>query len=137
MNPKRDWVCKTRPAQGLRARIRPIYTSYGFRLSVMLEPAKPVIRATTVRSNNQDLNIDTHLPVKDIVRETWNPITPNIGWKLDFIAVRDLTNLDHCCVEGSKITRTKPRLSRLVIDDVLKVLNSCRRVEKVTHLRSA
>jgi hypothetical protein len=90
-----------------------------------------------MRSKNQDFNIGTHLPVKDIVGKTGDSITPNIGWKLDFIAVRGLTNLDHCCVEGSKITRTKPRLSRLVIGDVLKVLDSCGRVEKVTHLRSA
>ena len=104
---------------------------------VLLEPAEPVIRPATVRSNNQDFNIDTHLPVKDVVRKTGDTITPDVGWKLDFIAVRSLTNLDHCGVEGSKITRTKPRLSRLVIGDVLKVLDSCRRIEKVTHFRSA
>jgi hypothetical protein len=103
----------------------------------MLEPAKPVIRPTTMRCNNQDFNIGTHLPVEDIVRETWNPITPDIGWKFDFITVRGITYLNHCCVEGSKITRTKTGLSRLVIGDVLKVFDSSSRVEKVTHLRSA
>jgi hypothetical protein len=106
-------------------------------LRVILKPAKPVIRPATVRSNNQDFNISTHLPVNNIVRKTGNPITPDIGWKFDLIAMRSLTNLDHCGIEGSKITRSKTGLSRLVKGDVLKVLDSCGRVEKVTHLRSA
>jgi hypothetical protein len=77
------------------------------RLRVILESAKPVIRAATVRSNNQDLHIGTYLPVKYIVRKTGDSITPDIGRKLDFIAVRGNTNLEHGCVKGSKITRTK------------------------------
>jgi hypothetical protein len=77
------------------------------------------------------------LPVKDIVGEAWNPISPDIGWKLDFIAMRGITYLNHCCFEGGKITRTKARFPRLVIGYVFKVFDSCSGVEKVTHFRIA
>ena len=103
----------------------------------LLEPVEPVIRATTVRSDDQDLNVSTHLPVENVVREAWNTIAPNIWRELDPIAVRSFANLDHGCVKGTKITRTKTGLLRLVVSDVFKVLNSRRWVEEVTHLRSA
>jgi hypothetical protein len=61
----------------------------------MLESVEPVIRPATVRSNNQDLNVGTRLPVENVVREAWNPITPNIGWKLDLITLLSLANFDH------------------------------------------
>jgi len=95
------------------------------------------MRATTVRSNDQDLNVSTHLPVENVIREAWNAITPNSWRELDPIAVRSFANLDHGCVKGTKVTPTKTRLLGLVVSDVFKVLNSCRWVEEVTHLRSA
>lgn len=61
----------------------------------MLEPAEPVVWPTPVRGNDQDFDVSTHLPVKDVIREAWNAIEPNIGGKLDLIAVRSLTNLGH------------------------------------------
>ena len=77
------------------------------------------------------------LPVENVVREARNAIAPNIWRELDPIAVRRFANLDHGCVKGTKVTRTKTGLLRLVVSNVFKVLNSRRWVEEVIHLRSA
>ncbi len=90
-----------------------------------------------MRSDDQDLNVSTHLAVENVVREAWNAIAPNIWRELDPIAVRSFANLDHGCVKGTKVTRTKTGLLRFVVSDMFKVLNSRRRIEEVTHLRSA
>ena len=77
-----------------------------------------------MRSNDQDLNVSAHLPVENVVWETWNAIAPDIWRKLDPITVRSVANLVHGCIKGTKVTCAKTGLLRLVVSDMFKVFNA-------------
>jgi hypothetical protein len=87
--------------------------------------------------NDKNLNICARLPIEDVVRKTRNPIAPDIGRKLDAIAMWTLADLGHCGVKGCEITRTESFLASLVIGYMLKVFNACRFIEELAHLSRA
>ena len=87
--------------------------------------------------DDKNLNVHARLPIEDVVWESRHSIAPNLGRKLDTIALRGLTNLDHCGIKRGEITPTESRLTSLVVGNVLKVFNSRRLSEEITHLSRA
>lgn len=102
-----------------------------------LEPAEPVTRSPTMRGNDQNFNVRTHLPIEDVVGETWYTVATNTGRKFNAVSIRHFTDLAHCCIEGRQITCAESNLASLVVGHMLKVFNSRCVIEEVTHLSKA
>ena len=107
------------------------------RLIDQLEPTQPVARPTAMRGDNKNFNFAARLPIQDVVRKAQYSITPNTRGELDTIRLRVLTDLDHCRLKGSKITRAETRSALLVVGHVLKVFDARRLAEEVVHLSKA
>ena len=79
----------------------------------MLESVDPIVWPATEWGNNYDLNVGTRLPVENVVRKTWKPITPNIGWKLDLQRRRDMAAGSD---QAQAVDGVGSELSQLVIE---------------------
>ncbi len=65
--------------------------------------------------NNENFYIFACLSVKNIVREAWDAIAANIGWKFNFVAVWGGANIYHGFVKRIQVARTQACLLGFVI----------------------
>ena len=87
--------------------------------------------------DDQNFHIRTHKPVEDVVRETRHAKFANIWWQFDAIPVWGLTDFLHRLVKSQQVACTETYLTRLVIGNMFKMLNTCRIIEEVAHLSKA
>jgi hypothetical protein len=133
------YISRRIPMLATRTRKAPIIALTPFRpfRLLRLEPAKPVARAPTVRGDNQNFNVRTHLAIENIEREAGYAVTADSGWKFDAISIRGFADFRHCCIKGSQITCAESCLASLVIRYVLKVFNTRGIIEKEAHRSKA
>ena len=90
-----------------------------------------------MRSDHKHFDFIAQLAIENVVWEARYSIPPDTGSKFDAKPIRVFTNLNHRCFKRSEIPRTQARALRFVVGDVLKVLNTCRLAEEVTHFSNA
>jgi hypothetical protein len=88
-------------------------------------------------SNSKDLHHSTRFAEKNREWKALQSDAANIGSLLDRIAVWNLANLFQGRLELSKIGRTQPWLSLLIVGNAFKVFGFRFWVKRVNHLNSA
>ncbi|BCO26191.1 hypothetical protein MIZ03_1071 [Rhodoferax lithotrophicus] len=90
-----------------------------------------------MRRDDQNFNFPTHKPIENVVRETWYAKFANIWLKFNAKPIRGLADFIHSLIESRQTTCAKTMLTRLVVGDMLKVLNAGGFIEELTHLSKA
>jgi hypothetical protein len=103
----------------------------------VLEPAKPILGTAPIMGHCEYLNHTIYLPVQNHVWKLLQPNTPDIRLSFNRIPIWGRTYLLHGCLELSQVGCAKPRLLGFVIRNCFEMFCFRRRMELVTHRRSA